>query len=94
MDFSPLTDVLASKSYDKVADVCDSLMLQVMFRLSHSIIIYVFSSTLKFENFDIVSCDFGSEFYMHLRFFMHMDMYRLQHRAFPIKKNGRMRFTF
>ncbi|KAK7302463.1 hypothetical protein RJT34_13353 [Clitoria ternatea] len=29
MDFSAVTAVLASKSYDKVADVCDNLMLQV-----------------------------------------------------------------
>ncbi|KAK2664469.1 hypothetical protein Ddye_003043 [Dipteronia dyeriana] len=29
MDFSPLTDALTSKSYDKIADICDQLMLQV-----------------------------------------------------------------
>ncbi|TXG53897.1 hypothetical protein EZV62_019153 [Acer yangbiense] len=29
MDFSPLTDAMASKSYDKIADICDQLMLQV-----------------------------------------------------------------
>ncbi|KAF7803663.1 COP9 signalosome complex subunit 8 [Senna tora] len=29
MDFSTLTAALASKSYDKIADVCDNLMLQV-----------------------------------------------------------------
>ncbi|KAF8077254.1 hypothetical protein N665_1053s0010 [Sinapis alba] len=29
MDFSPVTDALAVKSFDKVADICDNLMLQV-----------------------------------------------------------------
>lgn len=29
MDFSSLTDALASKAFDKVADICDTLMLQV-----------------------------------------------------------------
>jgi len=29
MDFSPLTDAIASRSYDKIADICDNLMLQV-----------------------------------------------------------------
>ncbi|KAH9752017.1 COP9 signalosome complex subunit 8 [Citrus sinensis] len=29
MDFSPLTDALASKSYEKIADICDDLMLKV-----------------------------------------------------------------
>ncbi|GAB4827308.1 COP9 signalosome complex subunit 8 [Ancistrocladus abbreviatus] len=29
MDFSPLEEALSSKSYDKIADVCDNLMLQV-----------------------------------------------------------------
>ncbi|KAL5857180.1 hypothetical protein ACOSQ3_004638 [Xanthoceras sorbifolium] len=29
MDFSPLTDAMASKLYDKIADICDQLMLQV-----------------------------------------------------------------
>ncbi|KAL4580646.1 hypothetical protein LXL04_016846 [Taraxacum kok-saghyz] len=29
MDFSQLTDAMASRSYDKVADVCDQLMLQI-----------------------------------------------------------------
>ncbi|KAK0590278.1 hypothetical protein LWI29_024835 [Acer saccharum] len=29
MDFSPLTDAMASKSYDKIADICDQLMVQV-----------------------------------------------------------------
>ncbi|KNA03003.1 hypothetical protein SOVF_213300 [Spinacia oleracea] len=29
MDFSPLTDAIASESYDKIADICDNLMLQV-----------------------------------------------------------------
>ncbi|KAM1120335.1 hypothetical protein FF1_044361 [Malus domestica] len=29
MDFSPLSDALASKSYGKLADICDQLMLQV-----------------------------------------------------------------
>ncbi|XP_021770998.1 COP9 signalosome complex subunit 8-like [Chenopodium quinoa] len=29
MDFSLLTDAIASKSYDKIADICDNLMLQV-----------------------------------------------------------------
>ncbi|KAJ4716984.1 COP9 signalosome complex subunit 8 [Melia azedarach] len=29
MDFSPLTDALASKSYEKIADICDDLMLRV-----------------------------------------------------------------
>ncbi|CAK7357001.1 unnamed protein product [Dovyalis caffra] len=28
MDFSPLTDALASKSYGKIADICDELMLK------------------------------------------------------------------
>jgi hypothetical protein len=31
MDFSPLTDALASKSYEKIADICDELMLKVLF---------------------------------------------------------------
>ncbi|XP_050208912.1 COP9 signalosome complex subunit 8 [Mercurialis annua] len=29
MDFSPLTDALASKSYDKISDICDQLMLKL-----------------------------------------------------------------
>ncbi|XP_057516701.1 COP9 signalosome complex subunit 8 [Amaranthus tricolor] len=29
IDFSSLTDAIAAKSYDKIADVCDNLMLQV-----------------------------------------------------------------
>ncbi|GAB2299224.1 COP9 signalosome complex subunit 8 [Dionaea muscipula] len=29
MDFTPLTEAMASKSYDNVADICDNLMLQV-----------------------------------------------------------------
>ncbi|CAI9770105.1 unnamed protein product [Fraxinus pennsylvanica] len=29
MDFSALNDALASKSYDQIADICDTLMLQV-----------------------------------------------------------------
>ncbi|KAL7583442.1 hypothetical protein Lser_V15G46082 [Lactuca serriola] len=29
MDFSRLTDAMASRSYDKVADICDQLMLQI-----------------------------------------------------------------
>ncbi|GFP87102.1 cop9 signalosome complex subunit 8 [Phtheirospermum japonicum] len=29
MDFSALTDALAFKSYDRIADICDTLMLQV-----------------------------------------------------------------
>ncbi|XP_050377211.1 COP9 signalosome complex subunit 8 [Argentina anserina] len=29
MDFSPLSEALASKSYERVADICDQLMLQV-----------------------------------------------------------------
>ncbi|KAI5661480.1 hypothetical protein M9H77_20803 [Catharanthus roseus] len=29
MDFSSLTEALASQAYDKVADICDALMLQV-----------------------------------------------------------------
>ncbi|CAI9304315.1 unnamed protein product [Lactuca saligna] len=29
MDFSQLTDAMASRSYDKVADICDQLMLQI-----------------------------------------------------------------
>ncbi|KAJ6342812.1 hypothetical protein OIU78_010679, partial [Salix suchowensis] len=28
MDFSPLTDALSSKSYGKIADICDELMLK------------------------------------------------------------------
>ncbi|KAF5448576.1 hypothetical protein F2P56_029095 [Juglans regia] len=28
MDFSPLTEALASKSYEKIADICDNLLLQ------------------------------------------------------------------
>ena len=28
IDFSSLTDAIAAKSYDKIADVCDNLMLQ------------------------------------------------------------------
>ncbi|KAK4491234.1 hypothetical protein RD792_001967 [Penstemon davidsonii] len=31
MDFSPLTDALASKSYHRIADICDKLMLQVAY---------------------------------------------------------------
>lgn len=31
MDFSPLTDALASKFYEKIADICDELMLKVLF---------------------------------------------------------------
>jgi hypothetical protein len=31
MDFSPLTDALDSKSYEKIADICDELMLKVLF---------------------------------------------------------------
>ena len=34
MDLSPVTDALAVKSFDKIADICDTLMLQVpMFSL-------------------------------------------------------------
>ncbi|XP_048594547.1 COP9 signalosome complex subunit 8-like [Brassica napus] len=29
MDLSPVTDALAVKSFDKIADICDTLMLQV-----------------------------------------------------------------
>ncbi|KAI7740953.1 hypothetical protein M8C21_023971 [Ambrosia artemisiifolia] len=29
MDFSKLTDAIASRSYDKIADICDQLMLQI-----------------------------------------------------------------
>lgn len=29
MDFSPLSEALASKSYEKIADICDEIMLQV-----------------------------------------------------------------
>lgn len=29
IDFSPLSDALASRSYDRVADICDNLLLQV-----------------------------------------------------------------
>lgn len=29
MDFSPLTDAIASRFYDKIADICDNLMLHV-----------------------------------------------------------------
>ncbi|KAL9448228.1 hypothetical protein AB3S75_015660 [Citrus x aurantiifolia] len=29
MDFSPLTDALATKSYEKIADICDDLMIKV-----------------------------------------------------------------
>ncbi|KAD4179417.1 hypothetical protein E3N88_28008 [Mikania micrantha] len=29
MDFSRLTDAMASRSYDKIADICDQLMLQI-----------------------------------------------------------------
>ncbi|GLT49519.1 hypothetical protein SLA2020_230710 [Shorea laevis] len=28
MDFSPMTEALASKSFEKIADICDNLMLQ------------------------------------------------------------------
>ncbi|XP_041011792.1 COP9 signalosome complex subunit 8 [Juglans microcarpa x Juglans regia] len=28
MDFTPLTEALASKSYEKIADICDNLLLQ------------------------------------------------------------------
>ncbi|OAY39914.1 COP9 signalosome complex subunit 8 [Manihot esculenta] len=28
MDFTPLTDALSSKSYDKISDICDELMLK------------------------------------------------------------------
>nr|AQR56960.1 COP9 signalosome complex subunit [Hevea brasiliensis] len=28
MDFTPLTDTLSSKSYDKISDICDELMLK------------------------------------------------------------------
>ncbi|PRQ19993.1 putative COP9 signalosome, subunit CSN8 protein [Rosa chinensis] len=29
MDFSPLSEALASKSYERIADICDEIMLQV-----------------------------------------------------------------
>lgn len=34
MDFSRLSEALASKSYEKVADICDSVMLQ---EITHSL---------------------------------------------------------
>jgi len=30
MDTSPLNEALASSSYDKIADICDNLMLQAI----------------------------------------------------------------
>lgn len=34
MDFTPLTDALSSKSYDKISDICDELILKAIFLLS------------------------------------------------------------
>ncbi|KAI5593478.1 hypothetical protein BDE02_03G017000 [Populus trichocarpa] len=36
MDFSPLTDALASKSYEKIADICDELMLKATAELEEA----------------------------------------------------------
>ena len=33
MDFSLLTDALASNSYEKIADICDNLLLQAILLL-------------------------------------------------------------
>lgn len=34
MDFSALNEAMAFKSYDKIADICDNLMLQVIIRIA------------------------------------------------------------
>ncbi|EEF34428.1 cop9 signalosome complex subunit 8 (csn complex subunit 8), putative [Ricinus communis] len=36
MDFTPLTDALASKSYDTISDICDQLMLKAILILFNS----------------------------------------------------------
>lgn len=37
MDFARLTEALASKSYEKIADICDDLMLQATNFLNFSL---------------------------------------------------------
>lgn len=49
MDFGRLTEALASKSYDKIADICDDLMLQAtIFSLFFVNFNFPFSFSIRF----------------------------------------------
>lgn len=48
MDLSTVTAALASKSYDKVADICDNLMLQVPIYFTSLVSLCVTASSLGF----------------------------------------------
>ncbi|KAJ6932167.1 COP9 signalosome complex subunit 8-like, partial [Populus alba x Populus x berolinensis] len=50
MDFSPLTDAFSSKSYEKIADICDELMLKSWRRLhsrKNGLLLSIFSPIFK-----------------------------------------------
>lgn len=47
MDTSPLNEALASKSYDKIADICDNLILQAILSLFIPALLLSFSLDLR-----------------------------------------------
>lgn len=83
MDTSQLNEALASSFYDKIADICDDLMLQAISPYFF-LFIYRLSSV-------VLSVDLRVKPNVSIRFIC---IHRVPLRESNFKMNGRTRFTF